>query len=272
MKSNTLKLLDWQDVEGSWIFSPRHPKGVVHFLGGAFVAVAPHVTYRMLLEFLGAQGYAVIATPFINTFDHRDIAQQVLEQFEWALMGLKKTVLRGKTVPIYGIGHSMGCKLHLLIGSLFDVERSGNVLISFNNFPVRRSIPFIEPVAVAADIEFIPSPIATTHLIRTQYQVPENLLIRFRNDDIDQTLELSHILHQQFPEQTTTRLLSGNHLTPLSQDVLNWTPSVAYSPLDAIGQWVKQTVYQDLQVLQKVIHSWLESSWRDREAIRNKNY
>src|SRR3712207_8300559 len=37
----------------SWVLIPPRPKGIVHFLGGAFVATAPHVTYRWLLEQLG---------------------------------------------------------------------------------------------------------------------------------------------------------------------------------------------------------------------------
>jgi hypothetical protein len=38
-------------------------------------------------------------------------------------------------LPIYGLGHSMGCKVHLLINSLWQVERAGNIYMSFNNYP-----------------------------------------------------------------------------------------------------------------------------------------
>lgn len=50
--------------------SLKQPGAIIHFLGGAFVAAAPHLTYRWLLEALYQEGYAVISTPFINTFDH----------------------------------------------------------------------------------------------------------------------------------------------------------------------------------------------------------
>ncbi|HEY9599727.1 MAG TPA: DUF1350 family protein, partial [Cyanophyceae cyanobacterium] len=70
--------MDWQEVSSSWVLIPPRPTGIVHFLGGAFVATAPHVTYRSLLEQVARQGYAVIATPFVNTLDHIAIARDVL--------------------------------------------------------------------------------------------------------------------------------------------------------------------------------------------------
>src|SRR4028119_1923299 len=137
--------MDWQEVSGSWVLIPQNPKGIVHFLGGAFVATAPQVTYRWLLEQLGHQGYVVIATPFVNTLDHTAIARDVLNRFETTLDRLQATaILRKRYLPIYGVGHSMGCKLHLLIGSLFSVERAGNILISFNNYAARDAIPLVD--------------------------------------------------------------------------------------------------------------------------------
>ena len=63
----------------------------------------------------------------MNTLDHAAIAKSVLQSFESAIAELQaKGILRRRYLPIYGMGHSMGCKLHLLIGSLFDVERAGN--------------------------------------------------------------------------------------------------------------------------------------------------
>jgi len=43
---------------------PAPPLGVIHFLGGAFVGAAPHLTYRYLLESLAEAGYVVVATPY----------------------------------------------------------------------------------------------------------------------------------------------------------------------------------------------------------------
>ena len=123
--------MNWQEIRGNWVIIPRHPVGIIHFLGGAFVATLPHLTYRWLLEHLAAKGYVVIATPFVNTLDHIAIAKNVLINFERTLERLQESgEIRKIYLPTYGIVHSMCCKLHLLIGSLFSVQRAGNILIS----------------------------------------------------------------------------------------------------------------------------------------------
>lgn len=253
--------MDWQELSGSWVLIPPRPTGVVHFLGGAFIAAAPQVTYRWLLEQLGRQGYAVIATPFINTLDHVAIAREVLNRFETTLDRLQaKRVLKKQYLPIYGVGHSMGCKLHLLIGSLFSVERAGNILISFNNYPASRAIPFLEQFKINANpafnVEFTPSPLETNQLIAQRYEVRRNLLIKFTNDEIDQTVSLIPILQQRFPDMVAVQTLPGNHLTPLGQDV-NWITGDVFTPWDAIGQWMKQEIYRDLNGLKREMIRWL---------------
>ena len=255
-------MTDWQDIAGSSVFVPPRPKGIVHFLGGAFVAAAPQVTYRFILENLAHQGYAIVATPFINTFDHGEIAQSVLSRFEQTLDRLRATrTLRRRYLPIYGLGHSMGCKLHLLIGSLFSVERSGNILISFNNFPARRSIPLMEQIAPMMgsmmDVEFTPTPDETDRIVAKEYQIRRNLLIKFTRDDLDQTPGLYDVLQRRFPNMVTLQTLNGTHTTPMGQEV-NWRSGSSFSPLDAVGQWMKQEMYRDLNQLGGEITRWLD--------------
>jgi hypothetical protein len=250
--------MNWQEISGNWVLIPPYPKAIVHFLGGAFVAAAPHVTYRCLLEYLAEQGYVVVATPFVNTLDHAAIAQQTLATFQSALDDLQ-TKIKKRYLPIYGVGHSMGCKLHLLIGSLFPQERAGNILVSFNNFPARRSIPFVEQFSQFSSsfaIEFTPSPEETNQIIEEQYQVKRNLLIKFTDDEIDQTRSLSQVMLNRFPEMTTVKLLKGNHLTPLGQE-FKWQMGESFSPLDALGQFVQQEVYRDFNQLKKTVLLWL---------------
>lgn len=252
--------MDWQEVSGNWVLVPPRPTAIVHFLGGAFLAAAPHVTYRWLLENLAEQGYAVVATPFVNTMDHAAIARQVLLSFDQARDHLQSQVFKRRYLPIYGLGHSMGCKIHLLIGSLFPEERAGNILISFNNFPARRSIPLLEQMSQfspAFAMEFTPSPVETNQLIDKHYQVRRNLLIKFTNDEIDQTRSLSEVVQRRFPDMTTIRILKGNHLTPLGQDV-KWQSGSSFSPFDALGQYFKQEVYRDLNQLKKTLLMWLD--------------
>ncbi|MDJ0636975.1 MAG: DUF1350 family protein [Xenococcaceae cyanobacterium MO_188.B29] len=254
--------MDWQEISGGWVYLPnREIIGIVHFLGGAFVATAPQVTYRSLLEQIGQEGYAIVATPFLNTLDHGAIAREVLNRFETILDRLHKTKALGKRyLPIYGIGHSLGCKIHLLIGSLFEVERAGNVLISYNNYPARRAIPLLEQLQLNAtpafDVEFTPSPGETNKLIISSYEVRRNLLIKFNDDNIDQTISLNPVLEQRFPQMIALLALPGNHLTPLSQD-LQWQTGDIFTPFDAIGQWVKQGFSRNLSQLNREIIRWL---------------
>ncbi|MFM8293581.1 MAG: DUF1350 family protein [Microcystaceae cyanobacterium] len=251
----------------------------MHFLGGAFVGTAPHITYRWLLERLAQQGYGIVATAFLNTLDHQAIARTVLHRFENIVERLQsRGLLTAGYLPVYGLGHSLGCKIHLLIGSFYDVERAGNILISFNNYPVKQAIPLAEQLAqfdlqglvntvkeqleVKSDInvdlnwEFTPTPEETNRLIAEHYTVRRNLLIKFRNDTLDQTLTLHPILGDRFQEMVALRLLSGNHLTPLGQD-LQWQAGQVFTPLDAIGQWLKSSLSQDLQTLHQEILRWL---------------
>jgi len=282
-----MTLMDWRDVRGNWLLLPENPRAMIHFLGGAFVAGAPHLTYRWLLEQLAREGYAIVATSFINTMDHSAIARQVLLTFDRAQDYLD-TRLGLRHLPIYGMGHSMGCKVHLLIGSLFEEERAGNIFMAFNNFPARRSIPLVEEftqassqfssmldmarrsfpvldqftqpqgVAQPASIEFVPSPEETMTLAADHYTVRRNLLVRFANDEIDQT-EMLYKALQRSSDLVTLRSLPGTHLTPLGQDI-PWQSGNAFSPIDAMGQMVKQELYRDLNRLKRETLSWLDST------------
>lgn len=249
--------MNWKEIRGNWVLVPRHPIGIIHFLGGAFVATLPHLTYRWLLEHLGDKGYVIIATPFVNTLDHVAIAQSVLRKFERTLEILQETrEIRKVYLPIYGLGHSMGCKLHLLIGSLFTVQRAGNILISFNNFAANEAIPLVEQLNSTLEIEFTPTPAQTTQIVQESYQIRRNLLIKFNQDTLDQSANLTSILQTLFPEMVTIKTLSGTHITPLGQDV-KWQSGSSFSPLDALGQWFKQEVYRDIHQLKKVMLLWL---------------
>jgi hypothetical protein len=248
--------MDWQEISGNWVLIPDRPIAIVHFLGGAFVATAPQLTYRRLLEYLASQGYAIVATPFVNTFDHIEIAKSVLQSFDRALEILQTRILKKRYIPVYGMGHSMGCKLHLLIGSLFAVERAGNILISFNNFSARDAVPLVEQFSPVFSMEFTPSPLETNKMIGDRYQIRRNLLVKFDNDSIDQTYTLSEMIKKRFPDMVTFQTLKGSHTTPIGQDI-KWQSGSSYSPFDAIGQWMRQEIYRELEGLEKAIVRWL---------------
>jgi len=260
--------MDWREISGNWVLMPSRPTAIVHFLGGAFVATTPQITYRGLLEHLSQKNYAVIATPFVSTLDHRAIAKQALQDFESTLKSLYNQGTLRNRLPTYGLGHSMGCKLHLLIGSLFPVgrvERAGNVLASFNNYAARDAIPLVEQFSSAfssafsstLDVEFTPSPLETNAIVAQRYQIPRNLLVKFDDDNLDQTLTMDSILQKRFPGMVTLHRQPGNHLTPLGQTI-TWQAGSSFTPLDAIGQWMKQGVYQNINQLKSTILHWLD--------------
>jgi hypothetical protein len=254
--------MDWREVAGNWLWVPPQPRGIIHFLGGAFVASAPHLTYRLLLESLGREGYLIVATPFVNTFDHRVIAQEVDVTFGQALVYLERRGFSPRSLPVYGLGHSMGGKIHLLLSSLGRLERVGNVLMAFNNYSARRSIPLLEQFMTLTpdlDLEFTPSPPETLALVRDRYPIHRNLLIRFSKDDIDETRTLARVLIDKFPHHTTLERLPGTHTTPLAQGV-PWQPGQSFSALDAIGQFVQHEFTRDMQRLQTLILQWLDAS------------
>jgi hypothetical protein len=200
----------------------------------------------------------VVATPFVNTLDHGTIARDVLWTFEDGLEDLFATRrLKRRGLPIYGMGHSMGCKLHLLIGSLYSVRRAGNILISFNNYAARQSIPLVEQLSSVMPVEFTPTPDEMNRLIRDRYQVRRNLLVRFSKDTIDQTAGLHRILDRRFPGLVTLQQLGGDHQTPLGQDMSWPVVGEVFTPIDALSQWLKQEMYRDLYRLKREVLQWL---------------
>ncbi|WCJ42260.1 hypothetical protein M5689_023080 [Euphorbia peplus] len=138
---------DWSEVEGAWVLKPKNsrPTSVVHFIGGIFVGAAPQLTYRLFLERLAEKGALVIATPYASGFDHFFIADEAQFKFDRCFRFLQETV---NDLPTFGIGHSLGSVIHLLIGSRYAVQRNGNVLMAFNNKEASSAIPLFSPVLV----------------------------------------------------------------------------------------------------------------------------
>jgi Protein of unknown function (DUF1350) len=250
-----MQTMEWKQAEQNWILTPPQPKGVVHFLGGAFFAAAPHISYGRLLEKLADRGYVIVATPFVNTFDHRQIAIDVHRSFQQV-----RSKLFLDYFPVFGIGHSMGCKVHLLINALFKPERRGNIFIAYNNYSANQSIPFFKELSSTIPemsvMEFEPSPQATLDLVERDYQVSHNLLIKFFNDDIDEIPALAKLLKRKFDNSIKVQSLPGTHLTSMGVD-FNWQTGSSFTPIDAIAQWFKQEIHRDNSTLEQVLLRWL---------------
>jgi len=136
----------WQEVGASFVLEP--PKGVlmrgiVHFLGGAFIGAAPHIGYRAMLDAVADEGFVIVATPYDLQFDYIDLCQGVLARSEAALLAMG-TKYPG--APVFGLGHSCGALLHTILASAFDTlpPRRAYALLSFNSKPASESIPQFE--------------------------------------------------------------------------------------------------------------------------------
>ncbi|KAL4376957.1 hypothetical protein GQ457_02G010450 [Hibiscus cannabinus] len=336
---------DWSQVEGSWVLKPKgsKPRAVVHFVGGIFVGAAPQLTYRLFLERLAEKGVLVIATPYASGFDYFFIADEVQFKFDRCLRFLQETV---HDVPTFGIGHSLGSVIHLLIGSRYAVPRNGNVLMAFNNKEASVAIPLFSPVLVpmaqsigpflsqiastptirmGAEMtlkqieslsppimkqvlplveqlsplymdlvkgreDFSPKPEETRRLIKSYYGISRNLLIRFKDDTIDETPNLAQVLSSESAISSmldmSIRLLPGDHGLPLQQALPDVPPAMADAvnrgsellanlsagtPWETVAKEVSNTIGVDAPVLRAeiskdinnlvdVITSWMSSN------------
>ncbi|KAL3835766.1 hypothetical protein ACJIZ3_010502 [Penstemon smallii] len=336
---------DWSEIEGAWVLRRRNSTltSIVHFVGGIFVGAAPQLTYRLFLERLADKGVLVIATPYASGFDHFLIADEVQFKFERCLRCLQETV---EDIPTFGIGHSLGSVIHLLIGSRYAVQRNGNILMAFNNkeasvaiplfspvlVPVAQSIsPFLSQIASSPTIRlgaemtrkqfenlspsilkqvlplveqlpplymdlakgrenFSPKPEETRRLIRSYYGISRNLLIKFKDDTIDETSTLAQVLSSDSAISSmldmSIRLLPGDHGLPLQQAIPDVPPAMADAvnrggeflasltagtPWEAVAKEVGSTLNADSGILRvenskeidhlaNVITTWIASN------------
>jgi len=207
---NTIRRIN--DVSCQW---PSRPVGLIEIIGGSYISIKPEVTYKRLIFSLLQRNFAVHSWSYIPNFDHQLQANQAWKQFRKS-----RKILEGRVGLIpksIRLGHSLGCKLHLLAP---DGGRNCNglVAISFNNFKANKSIPMLKKISQRLNFqtEFSPSPSETLNLIKEHYEQINNLLIKFRNDNLDQNHLLLKSLKERPSDNSEIIKLDGNHLTPVS--------------------------------------------------------
>lgn len=243
----------WRQRGSLWCLEPRGSgRGLVEFIGGSYLAATPQLSYRRLLEDLAAAGWAVRAWSYVPGFDHQSQANEAWRAFRAANAG------DNPGQPRLRLGHSLGCKLHLLAP---DGGRNscGLVAMSFNNFSAERSVPLLAEVGdqLGFRSEFSPSPEETLQQVRSSYRQPRNLLIRFRSDGLDQSGRLLAALHDRPEDQSSQMDLPGDHLTPASAGLRR----------QLLGSWADDPAKQRvLSSLVQRINSWpLEVSDAERQ-------
>ena len=241
----------WQQQGSLWCLTPAQPRGLVEFIGGSYLAASPQLSYRRLLEALARRGLAIRAFTYVPGFDHQDQANGAWKAFRRA----RDAMPPGPAAPGDGpewkplrLGHSLGCKLHLLAP---DNGRGSSALVSlsFNNFSADRSIPLLAELAprLGFSSEFSPSPSETLRLVASSYRQSSTLLIRFRSDQLDQSPRLLAALQQRAGDQSQLLELPGDHLTPASAGLRQ----------NVLGSWADDPKrHQQLEQLADRISGW----------------
>ena len=227
---------------------PSRPNGLIEIIGGSYISIKPEITYKRLISSFLQRNFAVHSWSYVPNFDHQLQANQAWKQFRQSKKVLEKRV--GLIPKSIRLGHSLGCKLHLLAP---DGGRNcdGLVAISFNNFKADKSIPMLGRMSQRLNLqtEFSPSPNETFNLIREHYEQINNLLIKFKNDNLDQNNILLKLLKSRRSDKSDIMRLNGNHLTPVSvglREKLLKTNSQNASKYEKIDQIVERTTNWDI--------------------------
>lgn len=247
----------WRQQGPIWTLSQagapeRHPAPLIEFIGGSYLAATPQLSYRRLLEALARQGWAIHAWSYVPGFDHQSQANEAWRSFR----RLRRSGILGAgeledTQPVLRLGHSLGCKLHLLAP---DGGRGcrGLAALSFNNFSAERSIPLLAELGQQLNFrsEFSPSPEETLRQVASIYRQPRNLLVRFNRDGLDQSGRLLAALRQRPEDSSAVLELPGDHLTPASASLRR----------NLLGDWADDPARQrQIDRLAAQISRWSES-------------
>ena len=230
----------WRQRGDIWELEPAAlERGTLEFIGGSYLAASPQLSYRRLLEALASLGWRVRAWSYVPGFDHQDQANLAWRRFRQ---------LRGANGAVLRLGHSLGCKLHLLAP---DGGRGSSALValSFNNFSAERSIPLLAELGQQFNFrsEFSPSPEQTLKQVALTYRQPRNLLVRFNRDQIDQSKRLLGVLQARPDDASELQELPGDHLAPASAGLRQ----------NLLGKWADDPARQQaLERIARTIDTW----------------
>jgi len=220
---------------------PSNPKKIIEFIGGSYLATRPDFAYKRFIENLLKKNYAVHAYRYIPQFDHQEIASEAWKDFKKCKKVFFKRI--SKELKTVRVGHSLGCKLHLISP---DGGRNCEkfISISFNNFSANKSIPLLKNISKRLDFrsEFSPSPNRTLKIINNTYIQNKNLLIKFDDDKLDQTESLLSALKLRENDNSKGLLMRGNHTLIASAGLRE----------DLLGEWADDDLQR--KTIEKISH------------------
>lgn len=129
-------------------------------MGGAVLGGYPHIVYDALLSRICDEGgLIVIATPYDLDTNHGQIADEAAGMRDRAFRAIAAREYYPPAMPMFGIGHSLGAKLHVLLASEESSTEStgvevdtppvyaGHVLVAFNNASAVDTVRLLENFA-----------------------------------------------------------------------------------------------------------------------------
>lgn len=111
------------------------------------------------------------------------------------------------TASLNGLGAEVSDIINNVIGK--ELTKIGDII----NDQTSKAAEKVKNIDIDKDFEFVPSPDETWDIIKTGYNVQKNVLIKFDQDNIDQSLDLAMRLKQRGCD---VKIITqdGNHLTP----------------------------------------------------------
>ena len=234
----------WRRINKTICYWPSRPIGIIELIGGSYLSFKPEISYKILIEGLFLKNFAVHAWSYIPKFDHQIQAIDAWKNFRLCREKIENRV--GELPQSIRIGHSLGCKLHLLAPDN-GIRSQSLIALSFNNFTAKKSIPMFNKISkkLKLQTEFSPSPKETFEIITNQYKQNNNLIIGFNEDIIDQSSSLIKHLKSRGNDKSESLYLNGNHLTPVSSGIRNQLLGYSYnrSKIKSIKQII-EAIYE----------------------------
>ncbi|CAN4113855.1 unnamed protein product [Withania somnifera] len=310
---------DWDEIEGAWVLKPKtsKPKLVVHFVGGVFVGAAPQLSYRLFLDrfkFDRCLGFLQERVEDLPVFGIGHSLRSVIH----LLIGSRFAVKRSGNVLMAFDNKDASLAVPLFSSVLVPMMQNfGPVLSQIASSPtirlgaemtmkqienlsppiVKQVFPLVEQLTplytdlINGKENFTPRPEETQRLIRSYYGNSRNLLVKFKDDTIDETSALAQVLSSGSAISSmldmSLRTLPGDHALPLQQALPDVPPGMrdavnrssellanltAGTPWDSVTKEVGYTLgnvdsiilnsgnSKDLDMLVETITSWMYSN------------
>lgn len=236
-----------RDEYGTVVYKPSYGNswGAVHFVGGAAFGTYPDLAYGLLLSRLSERtGVTCVATPFDLSLDHFEASRSVDIAFRRAL--------DDDMSKVFGLGHSLGSKLLLLLQAEDETKYDSLTLVASNNFGLAESArlasTFLEAVnneepawtglldlalaaAASAGFDVSPSPRDTLDIVQSISDI-DATFISFADDQLDSSADLVDALRTPVEDGVKAVQLAGGHLNPV------YIPNLGLGSIDAVDALV----------------------------------